>query len=174
MNQPVAQSERADRGKFELAAIDGREMRDGLERAAIATISEGRRRLATNQLEVLYAAALSGSGIALLPRFLVDDDLEAGSLIALLTETPPLDGAVQAVWPDSRFMPLKTRWFIDFLASRLSQPAIWRRPIHPATRAADSRTCACPASDADSPVGHRQNFLGTETMGAETMGAGLP
>lgn len=92
-------------------------------------VAGGRHRLATNQLEVLYAAAVQGSGIALLPRFLVGEDVVAGRLIALLTDSPPVDGVVQAAWPDSRFMPAKTRRFIDFLAARLSEPRMWARPI---------------------------------------------
>jgi DNA-binding transcriptional LysR family regulator len=92
-------------------------------------VADGKHRVATNQLEVLYAAAVQGSGIALLPRFLVGEDLVAGRLIALLTDTPPVDSVAQASWPDSRFMPAKTRRFIDFLASRLSEPGVWERPI---------------------------------------------
>lgn len=99
------------------------------QNAGRATFAEGRHRLATNQIEVLYAAAVQGSGIALLPRFLVNDDLAAKRLIALLPETPPHDGVVQAVWADSRFMPAKTRRFIDFLAARLSDPGVWQKPI---------------------------------------------
>jgi DNA-binding transcriptional LysR family regulator len=92
-------------------------------------VGDGKHRLTTNQLEVIYAAAVQGSGIALLPRFLVGEDLLAGRLIALLTDTPPVDSVVRALWPDSRFMPAKTRRFIDFVASRLSEPGIWERPV---------------------------------------------
>ena len=78
------------------------------------------RRLATNQLQVLRAAALGGCGIALLPEFLVHHDLAVGRLISVPVPLHPTSGAAHALWPSSRNMPARTRGFIDFLAEQLA------------------------------------------------------
>ena len=73
-------------------------------------------RLATNQVEVLHASVLQGCGIAMLPGFLVLDDLAAGRLVRLLPGTPPTPGAahaarlaqrVEAVWRETSDRPLR-------------------------------------------------------------------
>lgn len=68
-------------------------------------------------------AALDGLGVALLADWLVDADIAAGRLIALLpahrvTATAP-DTAAWLVYPSRRFMPHKVRLMIDFLTAAL-------------------------------------------------------
>lgn len=93
----------------------------------IVTITP-RRQLATNQLEVLHSAVLGGCGIAMLPAFLVEDDLEAGRLVEILADHQPIAGAAHALWPSSRNMPARTRGFIDFLAAYFAAPEALRIP----------------------------------------------
>ncbi len=80
-------------------------------------------RLTGNQLEVLHAAALGGCGVALLPDFLVADDMASRRLVQLLPEIPAVPGAASALWPSNLHLPARTRNFIDFLFSRLGSGA---------------------------------------------------
>ena len=75
--------------------------------------------LFANNGDVLAVAAEGGMGIALLPAFIVGEAVEAGRLVPLLTDwrAPPI--TVNAVFPSARRMPMKTRAFIDFMASSL-------------------------------------------------------
>lgn len=78
-------------------------------------------RFAGNQLETLLDAVLSGCGLAVLPLFLVADNLKRGRLVRLLPETPPIVGMATLLWPASRNLPVRTRQFIDLLAARVPQ-----------------------------------------------------
>lgn len=69
--------------------------------------------------EALRQAALGGQGIALLAGFLVDDDIAAGHLVQVLPEWTIAASWVFAVYPHARFLPMKTRVFVDFLAERI-------------------------------------------------------
>jgi DNA-binding transcriptional LysR family regulator len=73
-----------------------------------------------NHSGALREAAVSGLGIALLPRFYVAEALDRGTLVPLLAEFMPSDSAVQGVYPGSRMVPPKTRVTLDFLAQELS------------------------------------------------------
>ena len=93
------------------------------------TQAMGAGRMSSNQLEVLYAAAVQGCGVAVLPRFMVLDDLVSNRLVRLLPQTPPTSGAVHVVWPSHSNMPARTRSFVDFMAARLSPAEVWDRPL---------------------------------------------
>ncbi len=71
--------------------------------------------ITTGQLEVLYAAALAGMGIAGLPTFMVADALRDGRLKRVLCDWH--GGALQlyAAMPTRKHIPLRTRAFMDFL-----------------------------------------------------------
>jgi DNA-binding transcriptional LysR family regulator len=71
--------------------------------------------ITTGQLEVLYAAALAGVGIAGLPTFMVADALRDGRLTRVLSDWH--GGALQlyAAMPTRKHVPLRTRAFMDFL-----------------------------------------------------------
>lgn len=102
-----------------------------------------------NSLEANKGAALAGMGLTRLPAWLVDDAVQAGTLVRVFDEPAPYGYALQAVWPQSRVLPLKTRMAIDLLASRLplrlaqggptvaSHPAPAKGPDRPALRLDD-------------------------------------
>ena len=71
--------------------------------------------LCTSQLEVLYAAALAGMGVAGLPSFMVADALRDGRLERVLPGWR--GGALQmyAAMPSRKHVPVRTRVFMDFL-----------------------------------------------------------
>lgn len=75
-------------------------------------------RLRANNGEALRVLAVEGEGIALLPDFLVSEELQAGRLAPLLPEHRPADRPIQAIYPHSRYVPAKVRAFIECLAAR--------------------------------------------------------
>lgn len=81
--------------------------------------------LRANTTVALRAAALRGQGLALLPTFLVGDDLKSGRLVPVLSDFTPADGAIRAIYPHSRHLSAKVRIFIDFLVDRFGSDPDW-------------------------------------------------
>ncbi|KVF32830.1 LysR family transcriptional regulator [Burkholderia vietnamiensis] len=84
-------------------------------------------RLKSNHSEVLREAALDGAGIALLPDWLVDADVEAGRLRRLFDDYDVTPGAARAVitalyLPNQRGSK-RVAAFIDFVAALARAPA---------------------------------------------------
>jgi DNA-binding transcriptional LysR family regulator len=72
--------------------------------------------LISNSGDTLRAAVLQGGAIALVPGFLIHDDLEAGRLVRLLPEYRPVEFSMSAVYPHKHHLSAKVRMFIDLLA----------------------------------------------------------
>ena len=72
-------------------------------------------RIKADNSSVLQAFALTGQGVAILPDWLVKDDLQSGRLVRLLPEWQLTRQGVYALYPDTRHLPLKVRVFIDFM-----------------------------------------------------------
>jgi len=68
--------------------------------------------------DVLTEWALDGRGIINKPLFEVNNHIKEGSLVPILTETPPLGAQLAAVYPHKRFQDPKVRLIIDFMAER--------------------------------------------------------
>jgi DNA-binding transcriptional LysR family regulator len=73
-------------------------------------------RLMTDSFDALRAAALAGIGIAYMPEFVVQEDLESGALERVLPEFEIAPGIVHVVFPTRRGMVPAVRAFIDALA----------------------------------------------------------
>ncbi len=87
-------------------------------------------RLRINNGDMLKSAVIDGLGIALLPTFIVGDELRSGRLVPVLTDwKPSLDSAIHAVYPASRNLSPKVRVFIDFLAARIGDQPYWDRSL---------------------------------------------
>ena len=71
--------------------------------------------LVADSAAVLQAFAVRGHGVAVLPQWLVKDDLDAGRLVRLLPDHRFAPQGVYALYPDTRHLPLKVRAFIDFM-----------------------------------------------------------
>src|SRR5690625_1337459 len=81
-------------------------------------------RLLSSSGDFMREAAIAGFGIALMPDFLVDKAIAAGTLVTFLDdhewfETAP-GPAVHAVFPPTRHRSRRLGVFADFLAERLS------------------------------------------------------
>jgi DNA-binding transcriptional LysR family regulator len=81
-----------------------------------------RGNLIANNGEVTRQAAIDGLGITTLPSFLIEADLRAKRLVAVLQEHAQENG-IYAVMPERRHMPGKVRAFVDFLKSILGPQA---------------------------------------------------
>jgi DNA-binding transcriptional LysR family regulator len=72
----------------------------------------------------LQQCAIAGMGLALLPNWLIDENLKAGDLINVLPNyevtATDFSTAVWLVYPSRTYIPLKVRVFIDFLKRSIS------------------------------------------------------
>jgi len=84
----------------------------------ITDVAISGRCLITNS-QAIRACAISGMGLALLPDWLVENDIRSGSLIRLFEDytvtATDYDGAVWLISPSRQHIPLKTRVFMDYL-----------------------------------------------------------
>ncbi len=83
--------------------------------------------LRMNNAEGLLPALRGGLGMALLPDFLVWDDLSAGRLLAVLTEWQAPDLVLHVLSPPGRARPARVNVFRDFLVEKLKQEP-WAKP----------------------------------------------
>ena len=63
-------------------------------------------------------ACLDGMGFAFLPKWLVADDLAAGRLERVLPEQLFFAGRLLAVYPSRKYLSVKVRSFLDFIARK--------------------------------------------------------
>ena len=84
-------------------------------------------RLVISSAYALYEAVKQGLGPALLPSWLIDEDLSAGRLIDLFPNhevaATDFDTAAWLLYPSRAYLPSKTRAMIDFLKERLGAAA---------------------------------------------------
>ena len=74
-----------------------------------------------NSIEMLIEATLKGIGYVRLPDFFNSKYLQSESLIPLLPSFKLLpERGIYAIYPDKRYLPLKVRKFIDYLAQQMS------------------------------------------------------
>jgi DNA-binding transcriptional LysR family regulator len=79
-------------------------------------------RIHTNNGDTCRLAALEHQGIILQPTFLIGEDLRAGRLVELMPHYRSVELGVAAVYPTRKFLPLKVRRLIDFLAEEFRNP----------------------------------------------------
>ncbi len=67
---------------------------------------------------------LADAGIALVPKWLVYQELQRGDLIQVLPQFS-IHYPIHAIFPKSHYMPLKVRAFIDFIKAALEKHSIF-------------------------------------------------
>jgi DNA-binding transcriptional LysR family regulator len=75
--------------------------------------------------EMILDMALAGCGVAILPYWMTHQSLENGTLTRVLPDSwlPKIE--VKIIYPDKKHLPLKTRFFIDFITQQAkSLPAL--------------------------------------------------
>jgi DNA-binding transcriptional LysR family regulator len=83
----------------------------------------------TNNGDTCRVAALDHQGVILQPTFIVGEDLRRGTLVELMPEFRAIELGIHAVYPTHKFLPLKVRRLVDFLAE-----AFRETPWAPANR----------------------------------------
>ncbi|MFK5950293.1 MAG: LysR family transcriptional regulator [Methylococcales bacterium] len=77
-----------------------------------------------NNSEAIRQCAVMGGGIALLPNWLIQEDLDNGKLINLFTDySVTATDFISAIWllyPSRSYLPQKVRIFLDFLTEKLN------------------------------------------------------
>ena len=73
-------------------------------------------RLRADNSEAVRAGVLGGLGIAVIPTFAFDKEIETGAVQVLLKMFEPKRLPMNVVYPSRRLLPLKVRAMIDYLA----------------------------------------------------------
>ena len=76
--------------------------------------------VSVNSPRSVRALAIAGAGIALVPKFIVQEALDQGVLVEVLPEYNTLSFGLFAIYPHRRYLPQKVRCFIDFLTEEFS------------------------------------------------------
>jgi DNA-binding transcriptional LysR family regulator len=77
-------------------------------------------RAAANSPRAVKEMALAGGGIAMIPRFIVEHELQAGLLQEVLPGHHTLEFGLFAIYPHRKYLSKKVRCFIDFLADEFA------------------------------------------------------
>lgn len=77
-----------------------------------------------NSAQAVREMLLTGAGIALCPRYVIEEDLRAGRLALLLREYQATEYSLYAVYPHGRHLAAKVRTFVDFLVERMDGDTI--------------------------------------------------
>ena len=97
-----------------------------------------RERLRSNNLSVLLDAARDGFGIAVLPRYVADEDLRRGAILPLLEDWRLPGQEIHAVYPSPRMVPAKVRELVAWLKGRF-RDEWWRADVRGAMSHEQSR-----------------------------------
>lgn len=81
--------------------------------------------LCSNNGEVLRDAAIQGLGIALLPTFIVGNNLQQGTLQTILSDYHPPELSIYVIYPVNRHLSTKIRLFVNFLKERFDTKLDW-------------------------------------------------
>ena len=73
--------------------------------------------IVTTSVDVLRETALAGEGLLFTPPFIIHKELEAGSLVPLLSDYQTAELSVAAIYPHRRHLAAKVRVFIDALVA---------------------------------------------------------
>lgn len=83
-----------------------------------------RGRVVISSAIALQQCAIAGMGLALLPHWLIDEDLNNGKLVNVFLDyqvtATDFNTAAWLIYPSRAYVPLKVRVFIDFLKKQMS------------------------------------------------------
>ncbi len=78
-----------------------------------------RARLRFDDLQAIADAAIADAGLALLPCWLLSQYVRTGELQMVMHADRVVGGRINAVWPHTHYLPLRTRAAIDLLVERI-------------------------------------------------------
>ncbi|MDT8420169.1 MAG: LysR family transcriptional regulator [Desulfuromonadales bacterium] len=70
---------------------------------------------------------IAGTGLAMVPCWMVQAELNNGLLERALDKYMPWSSPISAVYPMSKYVPLKVRCFIDYLKEQFDKNALFKR-----------------------------------------------
>ena len=76
--------------------------------------------IAVNSPKAVQEIAMAGGGIAMIPEFIVEEAIKAGSLISILPDYTTLEFGLFAIYPHRKYVSRKVRCFIDFVLEEFS------------------------------------------------------
>jgi len=82
-------------------------------------------RMIANDMEMLKNMVIEGFGIGAAPQILISEDVKAGRLVPLLTETPFAERTFYLVYPSRREPPSKVAAFTEFIFSSCQPVPPW-------------------------------------------------
>jgi len=82
-------------------------------------------RMRSNNGDALMEAAIRGLGITCQPSFIVASAIEAGWLQPILADYPMPELGIFALLPSNRYIPLRVRVLVDYLAERIGTRPYW-------------------------------------------------
>lgn len=88
--------------------------------------------LNANNGDVLLAAAAAGTGLVLVPTFMVEQQLRSGALRPILASYAESDFGIYAVYPHRRHVSAKVRAFVDYFAERFGPAPYWDEALRKA------------------------------------------
>lgn len=74
-------------------------------------------------------AVRDGLGVAMLPDWLIRDELESGEIVQILPKWKPRDLPIHVVYAGQRVVPARVSAFIDFAVQQLCPLHKWLRPV---------------------------------------------
>jgi len=95
--------------------------------------------LHANSDNALRLAAANGQGLAMVPSYLVKEEIKAGRLVPILTEFLQAEYPINAIYPHRKHLSAKVRSFIDLMAKHFRDDPDWADPCraHLAKRVED-------------------------------------
>ncbi len=80
----------------------------------------------SNSALALRKAAMAGLGVALVPRYVIAEDLASGALVSLINRFRIPSRMLYAIYPEASTVPTKVRVFVDFLSKWLITRGVGR------------------------------------------------
>ncbi|MCD8521215.1 MAG: LysR family transcriptional regulator [Saccharospirillaceae bacterium] len=87
------------------------------------SLSSVERKLAVNDIDLVYEACLAGMGITALPTYIAERHLESGELVRLFPEVDIPVRSIKVVFPQNRYLANKSRAFLDFITAYFDDPS---------------------------------------------------
>ena len=89
----------------------------------------------TNDSEALLQAVRDGLGLALLPTWLLAEDIRTGGLVPLLPAyvwaiAPGPERAIWGIYPPKKTVSPKVRAFLGFISKKFGSPPYWEIQGH--------------------------------------------
>jgi DNA-binding transcriptional LysR family regulator len=82
-------------------------------------------RIVANNGEIMRDMALAGLGLAILPLFIVHEQLREGTLVNALAAAVPLADTIYTVYPPTRHVSRRVRALVDHLVAGFSNTPPW-------------------------------------------------